>query len=214
VKAIGGLKEKITSAVEKGANIIIIPEENRREYNEEVPNYVKEKIEKTIFAETASDLNKLLIDNYSNCYKCGNKSESGRVFFMKSQKDKQFCSDYCRSKYYTFNCSNCQKLTYDNLYRGRTKEEKFCSFECLNKSQNVDKIPETPLNNPSQEGKITIDYGNSLKPEFDYYKLFISFLLIIVGLVVLLFVSIYKNKNKKEKENKSKNEKGLGEKKS
>jgi hypothetical protein len=58
VKAVDGIKAKVIAAVEKGAEIIILPEENKDDY-EEVPDDTKKRIE-AVFIQEIKDLDMFL----------------------------------------------------------------------------------------------------------------------------------------------------------
>jgi len=66
IKAIGGVGFKVASAVESGAEFIILPEENRNDYEREVSDDVKAKIEKVIFIQRIVDLDKFLNNQQFN----------------------------------------------------------------------------------------------------------------------------------------------------
>ena len=51
VKAVGGIKEKVIAAVNSGVKEIILPESNRKDYDEDVPKSAKDKLEKVHFVE-------------------------------------------------------------------------------------------------------------------------------------------------------------------
>jgi hypothetical protein len=59
IVAIGGIRGKITAAVEKGCNIIIISKENSSNYYDEVPLSVQAKVKKLYEVENYKDLQKL-----------------------------------------------------------------------------------------------------------------------------------------------------------
>ena len=60
IKAIGGVGFKVASAVESGAKLIILPEENQDDYEQEVSEEVKAQIEKVIFIQKVADLDRFL----------------------------------------------------------------------------------------------------------------------------------------------------------
>lgn len=60
IKAVGGVGVKVTSAVENGAKIIILPEENRCNYEYEVSDDIKEQIQEVIFIQKITDLDRFL----------------------------------------------------------------------------------------------------------------------------------------------------------
>lgn len=51
VKEVGGIKDKVIAAVNAGAKEIILPESNRKTYNEKVPQSTKSKLDQVYFVE-------------------------------------------------------------------------------------------------------------------------------------------------------------------
>lgn len=62
IKGVEGIGFKVSAAVENGAKIIILSEENYEEYEREVPESIKGQIEKVVFVEKVADLNKFLLN--------------------------------------------------------------------------------------------------------------------------------------------------------
>ena len=61
VLPVGGIKEKVLAAHRAGVTMLILPEENRKDYLEEVPEDIRKQLD-TRFVRRAGDVLKLAFD--------------------------------------------------------------------------------------------------------------------------------------------------------
>ncbi|CAJ0761330.1 15532_t:CDS:2 [Entrophospora sp. SA101] len=61
IKSIGGIAGKISAAVEKGCDTIVIPKSNSSDYRDEVPLSIRTKVKKLHKVENYEDLKNLFL---------------------------------------------------------------------------------------------------------------------------------------------------------
>jgi ATP-dependent Lon protease len=65
VLPVGGIKEKVLAAHRAGVETLILPDDNEKDYMEEVPKEIREKL-KAHFVKNASQVLKLALDKPTN----------------------------------------------------------------------------------------------------------------------------------------------------